>query len=148
MKDNFKIRGTFAMKVIKNGEVIEEFTEPNLIVNAGFGIIAQRLSAEAADKELSQIQVGGLSSGDPVPPEAGWTAIPSPILAKDVDSVTYPTSRSISFNWQLLGTEGNGNNIAYFALKATDGTLFAAKSRPAIVKTADIVLEGTWIIHF
>lgn len=148
MKDRAKMRGVFACKVYKQGVLIDHIIERNLIVDAGFNLVQQLLSADSDTKHISKIGFGGLPSGDFVEPTADQTEIPNFILDKAFDSVTFPTNRSVSFNWQLLGTEGNGNNIAYFGLLNADDELFAAKARVPITKTEDIVLEGTWIIHY
>lgn len=143
-----KIRGEFHLTVKKNGQVISQTKENNLIVTQGFQLVQQLLSSAADDKHISKIAFGNLASGDPVPPTAADTTIPGLIDDKTFDSVTFPTDRAVSFNWTLSGSELNGNNIAYFGLLNADDELFAAKARPAIAKTEDIVLEGTWIIHY
>lgn len=149
-KNNNKLplRGIFRCRVYDKGQLIEEFAQNNLIVDTGFELVQQLLSQTAEGKEITQIAFGELTSGDPVEPAADWTDIPNEILIKDVNSATYPSLRSVSFNFEMTGSEGNGSDISYFGLKATDNTLFAAKSRAPISKTADITIEGTWIIHF
>lgn len=148
MNDKTYIHGEFHMKVIRNGVIEQEISEANLIVDTGFETVQALFAAASTDKELSKICFGAIASGDPDAPASDWTVLPSEDVTKAVDSVTLPTLRSVSVNWTLTGLEGNGLNIAYYGLKTEDETLFAAKSRPSIAKTADIVLEGTWIIHF
>jgi hypothetical protein len=148
MNERTHIRGEFHLKVIRNGVVEQTISEANLIVDTGFETVQALFAAPSIDKELSKICFGAIASGDPDSPAADWDVLPSEDVTKNVDSVTFPTLRSVSVNWTLTGLEGNGLNIAYYGLKTEDETLFAAKSRPSIAKTSDIVLEGTWIIHF
>lgn len=154
MKSRAKLHGIFKLHVIKNGRVVESFTERNLIVNAGFDLVQQLLTSAAADKHVTKIAFGELTTESVAAPDPAWTDVPDPVeittgeFAKVFNSVTFPAQRAISFNWSLEGSEGNGVDISYFALKSEDGTLFAAKSRPPIAKTEDVVLQGTWIINF
>jgi hypothetical protein len=154
MKQRLPLRGTFALKVYKNGKLVERYVEKNLIVDAGFDLVQQLLSSAAADKHVTKIAFGDLTTPEVAETDPEWTGVPDPIEIntgenwKTFDSVTFPTARSISFNWSLQGNQANGNDIAYFGLLSEDETLFAAKSRPAIAKTEDIVLQGTWIINF
>jgi hypothetical protein len=148
MIDKAKIKGEFRLKVFRKGKLVENIRERNLIVDSGFELVQQLLSSAAADKHISKIAFGNLASGEPVQPTAASTTVPGQFLQKGFATVTFPTTRSVSFNWSMEGNEGNGNNVAYFGLQNDDNELFAAKARPAIVKTEDIVLEGTWIIHY
>lgn len=154
MNERIGLRGTFRLKVYKNGELVESIVDKNLIVNEGFSLVQQLLTSSANNKHVTKIAFGDLTTQAVAEPDPAWVAIPDPITVsggnawKSFDSVTFPSDRSISFNWSLQGGEANGNDIAYFGLLAQDGKLFAAKSRPAIAKTADIVLQGTWIINF
>ena len=148
MKDKAKVWGAFKMKVWKNGILFDSVAEENLIVDAGFELVQQLLSSAAADKHISKIAFGSLESGEPIQPTADMTAIPNQYFDKAFDSVTFPSPRSVSFNWSLLGTEGNGEDISYFGLLNADDELFAAKARAPLMKTSEFVLEGTWIIHY
>lgn len=142
------MRGEFRMRVYDKGQLVEEFTEPNLIVDAGFNTVQRVLSAASADYEITQIRFGELDGDEPTAPASDWTNIPAPILTKALSSSDFPTNRSVSFNWVLNSGEGNGSDICYFGLLSENDTLFAAKSRAPIAKTSDITLEGTWIIRY
>lgn len=153
--DKTTLRGEFHLKVYKGGKLIEDYKDKNLIVDSGFALVQQLLSSAADDKHIDRIAFGELLSGEPVAPTAGQTEVPNRFDIttggndyKAFDTVTFPTNRSVSFNWSLNGTQGNGHEISYFGLLNSEDTLFAAKSRPAITKTSDIVLEGTWILHY
>lgn len=147
-KKDMSIRGVLSLRILRNGVEIEQYTKPNLIVNSGLTVVQQRLSVAATDKHITKITVGELTGGDFVEPDPEWTDVPDPILTKAIASATYPTARSVSFNFEINGSEANGTDISYFGLKSEDGTLFAAKSRAPISKTADITITGTWIINF
>lgn len=154
LTDKTSLRGEFHLKVYRKGALIETYRDKNLIVDAGFGLVQQLLSSAADDKHISRVAFGELLTADPEQPEADWTDIPNVIEVtsgveyKAFTTVTFPTARSVSFNWELTGSEANGNDISYFGLKNSEDTLFAAKSRPAIAKSEDITIEGTWIIHY
>jgi hypothetical protein len=148
MKSKIKLHGIFKLDIYKKGVLAESIVEKNLIVDAGFNLVQLLLSAASADKHITQIAVGELVTGEPVDPAADWTEIPDQALAKGFDTVTFPTNRAVSFNWSIQGDEANGIDISYFGLLSEDDVLFAAKSRPPIAKTADIILQGTWIINY
>lgn len=146
--DLLQFRGDFHLNVIKDGKVIDRIVEKNLIVDAGFGLVQSLMKDGLTADKISKICFGNVSGSTIDEPQSDWTDVPNLEVTKGISSVTFPTVRSVSFNWTLLSNEGNGNSIAYYGLKSEGGTLFAAKSRAAIEKTADIVLEGTWVIHY
>lgn len=147
-KDLLQFRGDFHLNVIKDGKVVDRIVEKNLIIDAGFGLVQNLMKDGLTSNKISKICFGVLSGNTVSDPESDWTNIPNVVVTKGISSVTFPTVRSVSFNWTLLSNEGNGNSIAYYGLKSEGGTLFAAKSRAVIEKSSDIVLEGTWVIHY
>ncbi|HCE08616.1 MAG TPA: hypothetical protein DEQ40_08450, partial [Oxalobacteraceae bacterium] len=75
-------------------------------------------------------------------------SITSP-FTKALDSVTYPASNQVQFNFSLATTEDNGVAIMEFGLLNGLGALYARIVRSsALNKASDISLSGSWTISF
>lgn len=146
MKEKLSPKGTFHLKIYdKENNLIEEYTEQNLIVTNGKQALAKLIGGDdpGYDKRVTKISFGT----DGTPPAAGDTAITSP-FTKSIGSATFPDSTSVVFNWSLGYTEANGKAIQEFGLLCIDNTLFARRTRAVINKTSDLRLDGTWKIQF
>lgn len=139
--------GTFYLRVIRDatGEILEEYTERNMIVTTGKEAQALLIGGgdPGYDKRVTKISFGT----DGTAPSAGDTAITSP-FTKSIGSVTYPDATSVVFEWSLATTEANGKAIQEFGLLCIDNTLFARRTRAVINKDSSLRLEGTWKIQF
>lgn len=154
--DALKVRGTFFLKVVRvttdNSDpenpvvvetVLDEYFDPNLVVNGGRQALAKMAGENAADKQVSKIQFG-TNGADPVVSDDEITDA----FELDLTGTTYPTTTSVAFSFALGIEENNGTDIREFGLVCADGTLFARKVRAAISKTDEIRLEGVWTINF
>lgn len=137
------LKGSFYLNVIKNGEVIERYSDLNLVVNTGRTAVMELLGAANSDKQLTQIGFGTNGTA----PSGTDTAITGSFV-KNLGTVTYPTISSVKFEWTLGALEANGMAIAEFGLMCFDDTLFARKVREVINKNSDIILNGAWVISF
>lgn len=138
--------GHFILEVRRSGIVVPELCvdEPNLIVNVSKAVMAALLGGSVSGKSITQISYGTNLTA----PAVTDTAITSP-FTKNVDSVTYPATGQVQFNFSLLSTEDNGANIGEFGLMTADGELFARKTRSAaLAKASDISFSGSWTITF
>lgn len=138
--------GTFHMKVINlAGEIVEEYTEHNLIVSLGKEAMTYMVGGGAgwSDKRVNRISFGT----DGTPPATGDTAITAP-FTKNHDGATFPDPSSVVFDWSLSTAEANGKAIQEFGLLCIDSTLFARRTRAVINKDNTLRLEGTWKIQF
>lgn len=146
LQEQFQAKGTFNLRVYdKNDNLIEEYTEQNLIVSAGKQALSKLIGGgdPGYDKKVTKISFGT----DGTAPSSGDTAITSP-YTKAIGSVTYPDATSVQFEWSLATTEANGKAIQEFGLLCIDNTLFARRTRAVINKTSDLRLDGTWKIQF
>ncbi len=149
---NFKIdeviaplRGAFSLRVIdKYGNIIEEYMDNNLIVNAAKVTLASLISnASVSNKVITKI---GFGTGNTTP-TASDTALTNAYV-KNISRYTYPSAGQVKFSWTLDYGEANPKAIAEFGLLSSDGTLFARKVRSVINKDSDLALAGDWTIIF
>lgn len=142
--ETISAKGTVHLQIWNaEGELIEEVTHNNLIVNSGRQALAKLLGSANPDYRVNQIGFG--SSGNPV---AGTdVSLYSQVFIKALNGVTY-SGTSVIFDYSLELSEANGETIREFGLYTDDATLFSRITRNAINKTSDIRLTGTWTITF
>lgn len=141
-----KVRGEFSLIVRnKRGQIVERYSDKNLIVNLAKSSLASLLGAGGSTKNINTIAFGTNGTA----PDVADTVITGAVT-KGISggSITYPEFNSVQFAWTLGLSEGNGVAIAEFGLLSVDGTLFARKTRSVINKTADLSFSGTWKIIF
>jgi hypothetical protein len=145
-KDYQQMQGVLHYKIFKNGILIEEVEEKNLIVTAGRTQMAHLLAGDLTGKQIAKILFG--TNG--VAPTLADTKITNP-YTKSISDFLYPASGQVQFNWSLGALEANGKAILEFGLICTDTTLFSRRVRESgkpINKESDISLEGNWTIIF
>jgi hypothetical protein len=142
-KDFVAIRGDFRLVVKKNGVVVEEYEDHNMIMDVAKDAMAQLVGGSGSGKTITKIGFGTNGNG-PFPTDTTLTGS----YSKNVASVSYPTTGQVQFNWLLTTAEANGMAITEFGLICGDATLFARKTRGAIEKQDDISLDGSWTIIF
>ena len=137
------MRGCFNMRIYKQGKLIEEYREKNLIVSGARTAVAMHLMGDCEGGHIAKIAFG-TSGNIPTPDDTAITnQFVKPFLA-----TTLLTPTKIEFRWNLLKSEANGMRIIEFGLLCENGTLFARKVRgEAIPKEPDFTLEGEWIIN-
>lgn len=144
MNSGIKLRGIFHLEIRNaKGELIEEYTDDNLIVTNGKNCLAILLGAANANKRVTKIGFG-TDGTDPLPGDTGLTSS----YVKAIDSYSTADTTSVVFTWSLGTAEANGKAIQEFGLISVDNTLFARKTRAVINKTSDLSLAGTWRIQF
>jgi hypothetical protein len=145
-KDNQQTRGILRYKVFKNGVLVEETEEKNLIVTVGRTQMAHLLAGDLTGKQIAKISFG--TNG--TTPVLADTIITNP-YTKNISGFSYPAAGQVQFNWNLTTAEANGKAILEFGLICADTTLFSRRIRESgkpINKESDISLEGQWIIIF
>lgn len=138
--ERFPMKGIFKMVVRKNGEVIEEYEDHNLIVNGARNQAAKLFAGDTEGRPIASIAFG--TSG--AEPAATDTEI-TDAYTKDVAGFEFPDMGQIQTNWELGTSENNGMAIMEFGLLSEDGTLLCRKVREnPIHKESDISIEGHW----
>jgi hypothetical protein len=141
-----QIQGVLHYRVFKNGALIEETEEENLIVTAGRAQMARLLAGDFAGKQITKISFG--TSG--AAPALSDTKIANP-FTKNLNGFSYPANGQVKFSWNLATTEANGKAILEFGLVCADATVFSRRIRESgkpINKESDISLEGDWTVIF
>lgn len=142
--DHAAPRGRLRVTVWRDGKAIEEMDEENLIVDVSKSIHSRLLGGSVTGKSVTTIGFGTNSAA----PVAGNTALTSS-FTKAIDSVTYPATNQVQFNFSLGSTESNGKDIWEFGLLTGDGSLYARRVRSGVLsKQSDISLTGSWVITF
>lgn len=127
----------------KNGEIVSQFTDKNMIVNAAKTMLAQLIAGDGAGKSITHIGFG-TGSAAATPSDTNLTNA----FWRPLSSHSYPKAGQVQFNFILATTEANGKQIREFGLRTSDGVLFSRKVRGTIEKNDDISLEGSWTITF
>lgn len=140
--EEFLLKGIFSMKVFKNGVLIDELTENNLIVNGARDQVARLIAGNVIGRNIKKIAFGTNGTA----PDVSDTAITNQ-YTRDVSGFSYPAMGQVQIDWELPVTENNGMAIMEFGLLTEDGTLFARRIRAnPIYKESDISIEGHWTI--
>lgn len=138
--ERFPVKGIFKMTVRKNGKVIEEYEDHNLIVNGARNQAARMFAGNVTDRPIKSIAFGTKGTA-PVVTDTAITGA----YTKDVEGFSFPDMGQIQTNWELGTNENNGMAIMEFGLLSADGTLLCRKVREnPIHKEADISIEGHW----
>jgi hypothetical protein len=139
------MKGTLCYKIFKNGVLIEESEEHNLIVNNARLLMAHFIAGDSED-HITKIAFGTNGTA----PALADSVITAPFV-KEIDGHSFPETGQVQFDWSLETTEANGKAILEFGLVTEGGTLFSRRVRESgtpINKAEDISIEGQWIIIF
>lgn len=138
--ERFPLKGIFKMIVRRNGKVIEEYEDHNLILNGARNQAARLFAGDTTDRSIARIAFGTNGTA----PAATDTEI-TDAFTKDVSGFSYPDVGQIQTDWELGTSENNGMAIMEFGLVSADGTLLCRKVREnPIYKESDISIEGHW----
>jgi hypothetical protein len=143
LSDTQPLAGEFRLAIYRAGQLVEEFVEPNLIVNGAKNQLARLVGGAGTGRHITHIGFG-IGTTAAAPTNTGLSGA----YWKPVTSVSYPATGQAAFAWSLSTAEANGLAITEFGLRCADGTLFARKVRGAIHKSDDLSLTGTWTIIF
>jgi hypothetical protein len=144
IKDKAQMRGVFRLRIWKDGKLVEEEGDHNMIVDGARYQMAHFVAGDTEGRRVTAIALG--TNG--TPPAPGDQEITAPFV-KDIVSVEYPASGQVQFNWLITTAEANDMAIMEFGLLCEDGTLFAryVRQKP-LNKDSDFLLEGDWTIEF
>lgn len=137
------MRGILTIMVWRDGRIVDEFTDDNLIVNGAKTQLAHLIGGDGTNRHVTHFGAG-IGSSPATPDNASLQGA----VWKPISSVSYPETGKAQFNWNLTTADANGLALTEFGLRCADGTLFSRKQRAAIHKASDIALSGTWTILF
>lgn len=136
--------GKLSYRLHRGLVLVEEFSEDNLIVDGSKLIHAKLLGGTVSNNSVTQISFGTSAAAA----ANGNTTITNP-FTKAVDTVTYPATNQVAFNFSLGTAEGNGKAISEFGLLTAGNALYARRTRATpLNKESDLTLSGSWVITF
>lgn len=142
MIDNIKVKGDVNIKHYRNGELLQELDQPNLVTTVGKGYIASRIK-DATTTAISHMAVGTSTTA----PAVGDTTLTAEIGRVALDSTTVLTN-TVTYVATFGAGVGTGTLEEAGLLNAGAAgtllchTLFAS----SIVKQAADVIVVTWIL--
>lgn len=136
-----EMRGNVHLCIRKNGMVISEEDDHNLIVTEGRAKLA-RLIGGGYTGHISQVGVGeGMEAAS-----ESDTDLTNGVKV-DIESVTY-SGTSVRFNFCIGTGQANGLAVREFGLFFADGTIFSRRVRQSVIgKESDIEITGYWEIY-
>lgn len=143
VRDDSTLKGLFEVCIYKEGRLIENYRDNNMILNPAKDALAKLIAGAGTGKIITKIGFGTNGVG-PNPDDTALMAS----FSKAITTITYPVPGQVRFGWNLATTEANGMLIKEFGLICSDNTLFARKTRGGIDKASDISLDGSWTIIF
>ncbi len=136
--------GRLVINVFRGGDLVETFDEQNLIVDGYKQTHARLLGGDVTNRSVIQFGVGTNGTA----PAAGNTALTG-AFTKAIDTVSYPATNQVKFDFSLSSAEANGMAIMEFGLLTGNGVLYARRVRSsALNKDSDISISGSWTITF
>ena len=135
------MRGNVHLCIKRNGEVIHEEDDHNLIVTAGRAKLARLMGGGYAG-HIARVGVG--EGGSAV--SESDTRLTNGVLV-GIESVSYEGT-SVRFNFCIGTGQANGLSIREFGLFFADGTMFSHRIRQSVIgKESDIEITGYWEIY-
>lgn len=142
MNDNLNVKGDLIIQVIRDGKVIEERKETNVITTVGKNLIATLVSGSGT--AFSHMAIGTDSTTE----AAGDTA-----LGVEAGRVTLTsksvTSGTIAYIGDFPAGTGTGSIVEAGIFNASSGgTMLNRTTFSAVTKTASDALKITWNVTF
>lgn len=137
---NFK--GNLGLRVKKNGVLIEEWADHNMIVNLGRNRMAELLNGSSV-AYVTHIGVGSGSVAEDIDDTTLSGLVLIPVKATNI------SAKTAHFDFFIDTGTANGLAIREFGLFCGDGVMFSRRVRTGTIEKAnDIEIEGYWEIHF
>jgi len=144
MNEFIKVLGEMNLKKYRLVDGIlqleDELYGKNTVVDLGRERICDLLGG-ASSANITQAGVGT----DNTTPTVADTGLTGQFLVS-IDTVTYPTTTSVQFDFDVALGEYNGNTIREWGLFTSDSVLFSRILKTAIDKESDIYLTAEWTI--
>ena len=136
------IHGEVHLTVKKDGKVVEQWQERNMIVDSGRNKLAQIVGCLYGGG-LTKVGVGS-GTNEPAATDTGLTdAEYVPVTSAETDG------SMVKLTFSLGADDANGLNIRELGLFFEDGTMYNRKVRPGTIpKQSDIEIDGWWKLYF
>jgi len=148
IEDRFpKARGEVNIRKIRksDGEVVEEITTDNLVVDKAKEIMAHLLAGDDPDNYKVSKMTFGTNDDAPAVEDL---VVKTPITpVKPIASVEYPNDSSVRFIVTLDQDEANGFPIAEAGLQAQNGIVARVSFGP-LTKDSDFIFVFRWTIYW
>ena len=146
INENLKLSGQLDIVLKdKNGNVKEERTEKNLVVNAGLAFIASRMTG-TAKAVMSHMALGSSSTAE----AAGQTDLVSILGAREVldsTTITGTNSEKVQYVSSFEANDATGAvKEAGIFNAATTGDMLSRTTFAVVNKAADDTMTVTWTI--
>lgn len=136
------LRGVVHLEIYKNGKLISEETDHNLIVTTGREKLARLLGGNYNGR-ITNVGVGS-GSAAAIDTDTGLTDM----VLVPVQSTSYAGTKA-RFDFIIGNGDANGLNIRELGLFFADGTMFSRRVRKSVIgKESDISITGYWEIYF
>ena len=140
------VTGEIHCKIYKQGKVVDEINDHNLVVDIGRKRLAELAAGKVSSYTDSYITHIGLGSGN---------TTESVEDTELTDQQLFPLTnvevngRDVKCNFFIANNEAVGLSIHELGLFCNDGTMFSHRVREGVIeKFEDIELRGYWILHF
>lgn len=137
--------GRLAVRIWRNGRLIEDFEGPNMVVIGSQFIAAQLLGGTVTGNTIQQAGFGS----NLTPASFQNNSLSVDAYYKSIDGVTFPATNQVTFALSLGAYEANGNTLAEYGLITGSGMLFARLVRSAtLIKDISVTLNALWTISY
>jgi hypothetical protein len=138
-----KATGKLRLRIYKNGELVEDSTSKNMVVNGGLDNICGLLAGDGTFSPIVEYQAGT----NPTAPALTDTVITA-AFTKTIAGYSYPATGSVNFNFTMELAENNGMNIQEYGLRNVTGDLCMRIVKSAVLKNNTIRIVGDWQIDY
>jgi len=140
------LRGFFAMKIYRNGNLIDVCRVNNHIVNGAYLQMAHLIGGNVVGRSINRIAFGTNGTAPVDTDQMITNQFAKPVLGYEIPDICVGL---VQINWALEKAENNGMGIMELGLLTGDNTLFARITREKpLWKEPDISLEGFWTFAF
>ena len=148
LHDKPSVTGSIEYRVFKNGVLIEKCEQHNLVVNQGRRLLAQLISGAFINGGYTYVKYLQVGSGT-APADLTDTRLSSPTAYVAVSDHYVSGDANAVFEWKLTTEQANGISITEFALCDNNYDIVTHQVRGKVIeKEHDIVIEGTYTLHF
>jgi len=147
-------KGIFNLEISEEGEIVHTFSDKNMIVDVGFGILAGLVTTGDSNKVIDTIALGsaGIVDNKFVFPTLTDQTLRVETFRKTGCTFNIDTiKKQVEFIFILDKTEGNGGGARLYTeagLFSHDGTMMARRVFPEAVKTPNQIMTIRWVLSW